>query len=342
MAPTDVAAFGRSRRVGEDKGVGRMHGAPGTHRSARAARRPTGSGSGSRAGGPASCRAGHITSGSGPRWAPRGAAPGVSAADMADTQGRRTDAGRRRPMASALYVVDLKRFREMAAGDQIRGQYNSLSGDPNSLANLDQVCPRPRAAVPGRRALNRAHDTGRCSADHGQRGWQDLPNHMQMAVPIFSLPQEWLWCETWCSDATLKTAKTIDLVWRRLVRNSALAPRLTGRTVCDRARCARRCVWPTPVQQPADQRAETERRDAAAPRVDRVRPRGARPPGARRTPDCRERRGSDRCQHGSDAAAGADGQDRPVISSSFTSVHPSRRGPGMIRSMPSLARIDQR
>ena len=35
---------------------------------------------------------------------------------------------------------------------------------------------------------------------------------MQMAVPIFSLPQEWLWCETWCSDATLKTAKTIDLV----------------------------------------------------------------------------------------------------------------------------------
>jgi len=44
------------------------------------------------------------------------------------------------------------------------------------------------------------------------RRWQDLPNHMQMQVPIFSLPQEWLWCETWCSDATLATAKTIDLV----------------------------------------------------------------------------------------------------------------------------------
>jgi len=41
--------------------------------------------------------------------------------------------------ASALYVVDLKRFREIAAGDQIRGQYQSLSSDPNSLANLDQV-----------------------------------------------------------------------------------------------------------------------------------------------------------------------------------------------------------
>ena len=35
---------------------------------------------------------------------------------------------------------------------------------------------------------------------------------MQAAVPIFSLPQEWLWCETWCADGTLKTAKTIDLV----------------------------------------------------------------------------------------------------------------------------------
>jgi len=34
---------------------------------------------------------------------------------------------------------------------------------------------------------------------------------MQMQVPIFSLPQEWLWCEAWCSDSTLATAKTIDL-----------------------------------------------------------------------------------------------------------------------------------
>ena len=31
-------------------------------------------------------------------------------------------------------------------------------------------------------------------------------------VPIKSLPQEWLWCETWCDDSTKKTAKTIDLV----------------------------------------------------------------------------------------------------------------------------------
>ncbi|KAK5108501.1 hypothetical protein LTR62_008241 [Meristemomyces frigidus] len=78
---------------------------------------------------------------------------------------------------SALYVVDLKKFRQIAAGDRLRQQYHQLSADPNSLSNLDQ----------------------------------DLPNHMQMALPIHSLPQEWLWCETWCSDEALKEAKTIDL-----------------------------------------------------------------------------------------------------------------------------------
>ncbi|KAG5985301.1 hypothetical protein E4U55_006781 [Claviceps digitariae] len=78
---------------------------------------------------------------------------------------------------SALYVVDLRRFRELAAGDRLRQQYHGLSSDPNSLSNLDQ----------------------------------DLPNHMQFQIPIHSLPQEWLWCETWCSDDSLKKARTIDL-----------------------------------------------------------------------------------------------------------------------------------
>lgn len=78
---------------------------------------------------------------------------------------------------SALYVVDLRRFREIAAGDRLRQTYHALSADPNSLANLDQ----------------------------------DLPNHMQFQIPIRSLPQEWLWCETWCSDDTLAQARTIDL-----------------------------------------------------------------------------------------------------------------------------------
>ncbi|XP_055601750.1 UDP-glucose:glycoprotein glucosyltransferase [Uranotaenia lowii] len=83
----------------------------------------------------------------------------------------------RRYHISALYVVDLKRFRKIAAGDRIRGQYQALSQDPNSLSNLDQ----------------------------------DLPNNMIHQVAIKSLPQEWLWCETWCSSETLQYAKTIDL-----------------------------------------------------------------------------------------------------------------------------------
>ncbi|KAL0895610.1 hypothetical protein ABMA27_011701 [Loxostege sticticalis] len=78
---------------------------------------------------------------------------------------------------SALYVVDLKRFRRIAAGDRLRGQYQALSQDPNSLSNLDQ----------------------------------DLPNNMIHQVAIKSLPQEWLWCETWCDDNSKKYAKTIDL-----------------------------------------------------------------------------------------------------------------------------------
>ncbi|KUI71842.1 UDP-glucose:glycoprotein glucosyltransferase [Cytospora mali] len=78
---------------------------------------------------------------------------------------------------SALYVVDLRRFREIAAGDRLRQTYHTLSADPNSLSNLDQ----------------------------------DLPNHMQFHIPIHSLPQEWLWCETWCSDETFPVARTIDL-----------------------------------------------------------------------------------------------------------------------------------
>ncbi|XP_043928923.1 UDP-glucose:glycoprotein glucosyltransferase 2 isoform X2 [Protopterus annectens] len=85
--------------------------------------------------------------------------------------------GHRKYHISALYVVDLKKFRKIAAGDRLRGQYQALSQDPNSLSNLDQ----------------------------------DLPNNMIHQVPIKSLPQEWLWCETWCDDQSKKRAKTIDL-----------------------------------------------------------------------------------------------------------------------------------
>jgi len=76
---------------------------------------------------------------------------------------------------SALYVVDLLAFRRAAVGDQLRSIYDTLSRDPGSLSNLDQ----------------------------------DLPNYAQTHIPIHSLPQEWLWCESWCSDESKATSKTI-------------------------------------------------------------------------------------------------------------------------------------
>ncbi|CAH2229909.1 jg24519 [Pararge aegeria aegeria] len=90
---------------------------------------------------------------------------------------------------SALYVVDLKRFRRIAAGDRLRGQYQALSQDPNSLSNLDQ----------------------------------DLPNNMIHQVAIKSLPQEWLWCETWCDENSKQYAKTIDLCNNPLTKEAKLS-----------------------------------------------------------------------------------------------------------------------
>ncbi|GAB1859552.1 UDP-glucose:glycoprotein glucosyltransferase [Camponotus japonicus] len=89
---------------------------------------------------------------------------------------------------SALYVVDLKRFRRIAAGDRLRGQYQALSQDPNSLSNLDQ----------------------------------DLPNNMIHQVAIKTLPQEWLWCETWCDNASKRYAKTIDLCNNPMTKEAKL------------------------------------------------------------------------------------------------------------------------
>jgi UDP-glucose:glycoprotein glucosyltransferase len=45
---------------------------------------------------------------------------------------------------------------------------------------------------------------------------------MQTVLPIHSLPQEWLWCETWCSDEALTDAKTIDLCNNPLTKEPKL------------------------------------------------------------------------------------------------------------------------
>eukprot|EP00965_Chrysotila_dentata_P210332 6185824-Pleurochrysis_carterae.AAC.4 len=97
---------------------------------------------------------------------------------------------------SALFVVDLFKFRRKGYGDQYRIFYDSLSKDPNSLSNLDQ----------------------------------DLPNYAQHVVPIHSLPEEWLWCETWCGNSSKPNAKTIDLCNNPLTKEPKLnqATRVIG------------------------------------------------------------------------------------------------------------------
>jgi len=97
---------------------------------------------------------------------------------------------------SALFVVDLLEFRRQSVGDELRQTYNAMTLDPGSLANLDQ----------------------------------DLPNYAQHSVPIFSLPQEWLWCESWCSLETKPLAKAVDLCQNPQTKEpkTAMARRVVG------------------------------------------------------------------------------------------------------------------
>jgi len=76
---------------------------------------------------------------------------------------------------------------EYSVGDSLRAVYDGLARDPNSLANLDQ----------------------------------DLPNYAQHSVPIHSLPQEWLWCETWCSD---KTKEAVSQIMEKPITPSLIHP----------------------------------------------------------------------------------------------------------------------
>lgn len=64
---------------------------------------------------------------------------------------------------SALYVVDLDRFRQIAAGDLLRQQYQALSADPGSLANLDQDLPNNMTPnLPIVSGFPCAEETSRC------------------------------------------------------------------------------------------------------------------------------------------------------------------------------------
>ena len=49
-------------------------------------------------------------------------------------------------------------------------------------------------------------------------------------VPIHSLPESWLWCETWCGNSSKPAAKTIDLCNNPLTKEPKLnqAARIIG------------------------------------------------------------------------------------------------------------------
>lgn len=87
---------------------------------------------------------------------------------------------------SALYVVDLDRFRQIAAGDLLRQQYQALSADPGSLSNLDQDLPN-----------NMTPNLPIVSAGGYKGGFQ---NSLTNTAEQYTLPKEWLWCETWYVD----------------------------------------------------------------------------------------------------------------------------------------------
>lgn len=78
---------------------------------------------------------------------------------------------------SALFVVDMAQWHREMAGEALRSQYSVLTRNPSSLNQLDQ----------------------------------DLPNMMQDQLPITELPANWLWCESWCTDASKDNAASIDL-----------------------------------------------------------------------------------------------------------------------------------
>jgi UDP-glucose:glycoprotein glucosyltransferase len=74
-------------------------------------------------------------------------------------------------------LLDLHAFRKQLAGDRLRLLFLQLMEKQHSLANMDQ----------------------------------DLINSAQHTVTIATLPQEWLWCETWNGAEGRAQAKTIDL-----------------------------------------------------------------------------------------------------------------------------------
>ena len=86
--------------------------------------------------------------------------------------------------STSLMVIDLAAVREDGYGDTLRSYYKQITSDRLLQSTLDQ----------------------------------DLVNYAQEKIPIYSLPQEWSWCETFCSDQTMDEAHTISFCRNKLTK----------------------------------------------------------------------------------------------------------------------------
>lgn len=135
----------------------------------------------------------------------------------------------RTPLSSPSFTL----HRRNAVGDQLRAVYDQLARDPNSLANLDQDLPNYAQHIVPIHSLPQVTSSLLFSslliASSSNILSSNLPlfsssphltSSCSLYPPIFliithahssisssfplyflsSLFQEWLWCETWCSD----------------------------------------------------------------------------------------------------------------------------------------------
>lgn len=90
--------------------------------------------------------------------------------------------------SSSLFLVDLLRFRTQGHGNIYRDTFNYVINNARNQVGSDQ----------------------------------DFVNILQREVPIYTLQEEWLWCETWCSSASKKNAKVIDACVNPLLKMSKI------------------------------------------------------------------------------------------------------------------------
>jgi UDP-glucose:glycoprotein glucosyltransferase len=78
---------------------------------------------------------------------------------------------------SEFFLVDLPSFKRSSGADWTRLVFHQLVGEMGRQEHADQ----------------------------------DVLNVVQDRVPVFSLPQEWLWCDSWCPAEDMQSAKVLSI-----------------------------------------------------------------------------------------------------------------------------------